>query len=62
MTLVLPGGYSVQAIKERIDHELKSAENPFVNYVLSLNYYTWYAYLKGEKKMEIYIWAWLTIL
>ena len=41
--LCLPGGYSAQAIKECIDYELKSADNPCVltNFckLLSLTYY-----------------------
>ena len=41
----LPGGYSTQAIKECIDYELKSADNPYVltNFckLLSLTYYSW---------------------
>ena len=43
MTLVPPDGYSPQAIKECIDYEPKSADNPYVltNFckLLSLNYY-----------------------
>ena len=39
----LPGGYSAQAIKECIDYELKSADNPYAltNFckLLSLTYY-----------------------
>ena len=43
----LLGGYSSRAIKECIDYELKSADNPYVLTkickLLSLTYYTLYA-------------------
>ena len=53
----LPGGYSARAIKECIDYELKSAENPYVltNFckLLSWTYYTLKCYGSKSKRSNI---------
>jgi hypothetical protein len=51
------GGYSAQAIKECIDYEVKSADNPYVltNFckLLSLTYYRRSEYISGLELVRV---------